>query len=90
MPFCFGRAALEGARPIKGGYGVDAMARWWRHLLIAVAGAGVVAFPLRVQLDLGQGGIWPIIDGIAFAKSGDGGGTAGVAKATAVAGLSEK
>jgi hypothetical protein len=48
------------------------MAHWWRHTLIAIAGLAA-AFPLRVQLDLGQGSSLPIMDGSALAK-GDGGG----------------
>ena len=66
------------------------MARWWRHLLIAVAGTAA-ALPLRVQLDLGHGASWLIMDGTAFAKSGEaaGMGTAGAAKVTAAKAMAE-
>ena len=46
------------------------MARWWRHILVAVASTAA-ALPLRVQLDLGHSASLPVLDGAAFAKGGD-------------------
>ena len=52
------------------------MARWWRHILVAVASTAA-ALPLRVQLDLGHSSSLPVLDGAAFAKGGDRSGSDG-------------
>lgn len=52
------------------------MARWWRHIMVAIAGFGA-ALPLRVQLDLGYGPTLPVTDGSALAKGGGNGGGKG-------------
>jgi len=49
------------------------MTRWWRHILIPIAGLAA-AFPLRIQLDLGHGSFLPLFDGSALAKGGNGNG----------------
>ena len=46
------------------------MARWWRHVLVAVASTAA-ALPLQVQLEFGHSASLPILDGSAFAKGGD-------------------